>query len=163
MSIQQLQAMGLMASNPLVKRDIKIKYFPLKEGSETEREEELVEGIVTVWLKKFTAADKMEMARADSQDEKTFLAIQRTVYTEDGKHLFPDVEMASQLDLVIYGELLLAINDVNGDLTKKSLARTNGGASSPLPSVGAPSRSGKRRSLKKNKPSGSSTGTSTDP
>lgn len=166
MDIAQLQRMGLQASNPLIKKTITIQYHPLKDGSETEREEEKIDGDVDFWIRKFTASDQIvtaHLANSDSPEEATLLAIQRSIFTEDGKPVFPDVESVRGLDLEMFAPLLHAIHQINESGSKKSRPRTNGGTPSPLPSGEGQSGSGKKRSRRKKSAAGSNSPTSTDP
>lgn len=147
--ITQLQRMGLQANNPLIKKTITIQYFPLKEGSETERESERVEGQLDFWIRKFTASDRIatsQLAREGGPEEATLLAVQRSIFMEDGKPVFPDVESVRGLDLEMFAPLLVAINEINGDLTKKIRPKTNSGGKSLSPSVGARRGNGKKSS-----------------
>lgn len=156
MDLVQLRSMGLMAANPLVKKTITIKYRPLIEGSETEREEKPVEATVDFWIRKFTAADRIALNVAEGE-ERAYIGIQRCVFTEDAKPLFPDLETARELDLEMFAQLLVAVNEINGSVTKKSQPRTNGGTRSPSPSAVGRSRSGSKPSAQKKPSSGPST------
>lgn len=162
MDLVQLRQMGLASANPLIKKTITIKYFPLKEGSETEREEKEIDGTLDFWLRKFTAADRMAVS-AVSGDERIYESIYRCVFKEDGTPVFPDIETARELNLKMFSELFLAINEINGGSTKKSQPRTNGGTRSRSPSAVGRSRNGSKRSQAKKLTGGSSTPTSTDP
>jgi hypothetical protein len=165
MDIAQLQRMGLQGNNPLIKKTITIEYYPLKEGSETERESEKVSGTVDFWIRKFMATDRiatMQLSR-ESPEDATLLAVQRSIFHEDGTPVFPDIETVRCLDLEVYAPLLIAINDINGDSGKKSQPRTNGGTPSPSLSAEGQSPNGKRRSRKKRSIPGSSSQTNMDP
>lgn len=171
MDIAQLQRMGLQASNPLIKKTITIKYFPLIDQSPDAdpsgpRSEEEQEGTADFWIRKFTASDRIataHLANSDSPEEATLLAIQRSIFTEDGKPVFPDVESVRGLDLEMFAPLLHAIHQINESGSKKSRPRTNGGTPSPLPSGEGLLGSGKRRSRKKKSDAGSSSPTSMAP
>lgn len=154
--------MGLMAANPLLKRTIKIKYYPLKDGSDTEREAKQTEGTVDFWLRKFTAADRMAVSVAVG-DERIYESIWRCVFSEDGRQVFPDIETARELDLKMFSELFLAINEINGGSSKKSQPRTNGGTHSRSHSAEGQLPSGKKLSRRKKPISGSSTVKNTAP
>lgn len=160
MDLVQLRQMGLASANPLIKKTITIKYFPLKEGSETEREEKGVDGSLDFWLRKFTAADRMAISSVKG-DERIYESIYRCVFKEDGTPVFPDIETARELNLSMFSELFLAINEINGRGAKKSQPRTNGGTRSRSPSAAGQSQSGSKRSQGKRQTGGSSTPTST--
>lgn len=162
--ITQLHRMGLHGNNPLIKKTITIEYYPLKEGSDTERETDKVEGTVDFWIRKFMATDRiatMQLSR-ESPEDATLLAVQRSIFHEDGTPVFPDIETVRGLDLEVYAPLLIAINEINGDAGKKSQPRTNGGTRSPSLSAEGRSRNGRNISRKKKQIAGSSSPTSTD-
>lgn len=164
MDIAQLQRMGLQGNNPLIKKTITIEYYPLKEGSDTERESEKISGTVDFWIRKFMATDRiatMQLSR-ESPEDATLLAVQRSIFHEDGTPVFPDIETVRLLDLEVYAPLLIAINEINGDAGKKSHPRTNGGTRLLSPSEEGRSPSGKKRSRKTRLKPGSSSSTSTD-
>jgi hypothetical protein len=148
MNLTDLRAMGLVQSNPLIKKDIKVKYYPLlpedKWASPTvpEREAEQVEAKVTVHLRKYTAADKIMLSSCKGDADRAYMAIHLSTFTEDGEHLFPSWEDAVGLDLNMFGPLMRAINEINDLSEKKSPAMTNSSASLPSPSVDAASQNG---------------------
>lgn len=162
MDLIQLRQMGLMAANPMVKKTITIKYRPLMEGSETEREEKPVEGTVDFWIRKFTAADRIALNVAEGE-ERAYIGIQRCVFTEDGKPLFPDIETARELDLEMFAQLLVAVNEINGNREKKSQPKTSSGGKSRSPSADVRPGNGNKRSRMKKPETSSSTATSTAP
>lgn len=162
MDINQLRGMGLMAANPLVKKTITIHYYPLKEGSETEREEKSVEATVDFWIRKFTAADRIVLNQTEGED-RAYVGIQRCIFTEDGKPLFPGIDTARELDLEMFAQLLVAVNEINGSAAKKSQPRTSSSAKSRSPSAAERSQNGKKASPTKKSESGSNTETSTAP
>jgi hypothetical protein len=142
--LTQLAAMGLVESNPLVKRDIMIKYYPLKPEAEwaeagvPERGDTLAEGTVTVFLRRFRASDSIAIS-GSSADDQAYVAIHRTVFTADGQRLFPTLDEAFGLKLEMFHPLLQEINKLNGvALKKKSKPKTSSGAISPSPSAAAP-------------------------
>lgn len=166
MDLIQLRQMGLMASNPLVKKTITFKYHPLIDQSADAdpngpRSEKLVEGSTDFWLRKFTAADRMSIGAAIG-DERIYESIYRCVFKEDGTPVFPDIETARELDLKMFSELFLAINEINGGGSKKSQPRTNGGTRSRSPSAEGRSRNGSKPSRLKKQTAGSNTVKSTD-
>jgi hypothetical protein len=171
MDIAQLQRMGLHGNNPLIKKTITIHYYPLLDESPDAdpagpRAPEQVEGTVDFWIRKFMATDRiatMQLSHQNSHEEATLLAVQRSIFHEDGKPMFPDIESVRILDLEVYAPILMAINDINGDSGKKSQPRTNGGTRLPSPSADAQSQSGKKASRKKRSITGSNSQTSTAP
>lgn len=154
MDLKQLQSMGLVLSNPIVKREFPVKYHPLKpevewvDGQPTRSDEE-VEAQVDVWLRKFTAADKIALSSCKSDEYRAYLAIQRSTFTEKGDPLFPSLDDAFGLDLAMFSGLITAINELNGVEAKKSQPRTNGGVNSPSLSADEASPNGKKSSPSK--------------
>lgn len=170
MDLEQLKSMGLVQANPLVKREIKVRYRPLLPQSEwadpavEERAAEEVDGVVTVWLRKLTAADQMAVGSvAASGGDAISLIIHLCVFKEDGTRLFPTVDDAAGLDKVMFAGLLLEINKLNEGTAKKSRPRTSSGASSRSPSADAVSPNGNSSSQSKNSQSGTSTEKRTAP
>lgn len=142
--LTQLAAMGLVESNPLVKREIPIQYFALKPESEwsepgvPEREEEASEATVTVYLRRFRASDSIAI-RGAGEDDQAYMAVHRSVFTEGGKRLFPTLEDAFGLKLEMFHPLLQEINKLNGvALKKKSSQKKNSGSTSRSLSAAVP-------------------------
>lgn len=150
MDIDQLRAMGVVSSNPLVRREFKISYHPLlpeKEWADPavpERSQDKVDGTIDVWLRKPTASDQLAIhkAIADGRDAM-FVLLHRCVFKQDGSRVFPTEEDAVGLDLSVFSELVVELNRIAGDLRKKSLPRTKSGANSLSPSADEASLSGK--------------------
>lgn len=169
MDLARLKALGLVTSNPLVKRDIKIKCRPLVPQEqwadpEVEEREPEQEVSVTVYLSKLTAADQIEVyARKQAKQDFTYLILSRCVHTEEGLRLFPTEEDARGLNLEMFAELVMEVRKLNGDAAKKSPPRTKRGASSRSPSADDPSPSGSPPSPSKSGESGCSTEPSTAP
>lgn len=167
MDLTQLRAMGLMASNPLIKRTIKFKFFPLVDQRQNAdpsgpRSETAQEGSTDFWIRKFTAADRLAVGAAVG-DERMYESICRCVLKEDGTPVFPDLDTAKEIDLMMLSKLLPAINEINGAAPKKSQPRTNGGTRSRSPSAVGQSQSGSKPSQRKKQIAGSSTATNTAP
>lgn len=136
--------MGLVAPNELVRREVKVRYFPLKPKDQwadpevAEREEKAVDGIVTVYLRRLRAADTIAVLQTSDAEERMYLTIQRTVCNPDGTRLFPRVEDTYGIEPSLFHGLITEINALNrADGKKKTRARTSG-ASSRLPSEVAP-------------------------
>ena len=169
MNLEQLRAMGLVAPNPLLKKELKIRYRPLLPQDQwaspevPEREEEFVEGVVTVFLRKLSAADQM-LVHKDSPTGLDFLytIIHRCVFTESGERLFPTREDAEQVDLVLFTPLIDELTGLIGGAGKKSPLKTSSGANSPSLSVDEASKSGNSTSARKSMASGSSSEPNTD-
>lgn len=170
MDITQLQRMGLYTPNPLIKKTVTIKFFPLLDESKNAdpagpRSDKLTEASVDFWIRKFTASDRIatnHLAQTDP-DAATYLALQRSVFKEDGTPVFASLDEARSMDLGIYAPVMIAIKEINGDGSKKYRPRTNGGTRSPSPSGEGRSESGKKSSRKRNSTTGSSSPTSTAP
>jgi hypothetical protein len=170
MDLKQLQSMGVLTSNPLVKRTITIEYFPEKpqakwaDASIPEREEESVSGTVDFWLRKLTAADQIAIASCIKEKrDPLYTMLHRSVYSEDGSRVFPTEEDAIGVDLTVFAGLVEEIHKLNGDFGKKSQPRTKRGAKSRSPSGAAASPNGKNTSAEKSSTSGSSTDASAAP
>ena len=168
MNYQQLQAMGAIVPRTLFKREVPIKYRPLKPESEwaepgnPELQEEEVEDTVTVFIRKASAADVIEILNANPRD-MPFVGIHRCVCNEDGTELFPSLETTSSLAVWMATALFDAVKSVNPDTAKKSKARMSSGANSPSPSAAKPSHNSRRNSPQKKPASGNSTETSAAP
>jgi hypothetical protein len=155
MDLLQLRAMGLVNSNPLVKREITIKYFPLKPEDTwaspvvPERESDAIDGKLDFWIRKFTAADSLALAAAKTFDERAYLAIQRGVFNEQGEPIFTSYEVACEVDLTMFAPLLEAVFSLNGIKGKKSRPTTNSGVSSASSSGSPASQRSRKRSRRK--------------
>jgi hypothetical protein len=143
MDLAQLRTMGVVSQNPLVRREIKVKFFPLlpreqwKDPEVEERQEESVEGVVEVWLRKFSAADIIAIQAAEraGRDRHT-AAIQRTTFNAAGDKIFPTEVEAAELNIEMFSGLLAEITKLNPvTRKKKSPPRTSSGVSSPSPSA----------------------------
>lgn len=168
MDIAQLQKIGAIIPRTLHKREVEFTRPALKPESEwqdaavPEESEGTVNESVTVWIRKRSSADFLDIVGAEGAD-RTLLAVQRCVCDESGGLVFSDVSQVRQLAPWLLIPLLNAVNEVNAFGEKKSKPRTNSGSISPSPSAGAVSRSGRKRSARKKGPDGSATSESTDP
>jgi hypothetical protein len=144
MDLQELTGMGLVSPNELVRREVKVRYFPLKPKDQwadpevEEREEAAVDGSVTVYLRRLRAADTIAVLQATDHEERMYLTIQRTVCTPDGKRVFHTLEDAYGIQPSLFHGLITEINALNrGNGKKKKPARTSG-ANSRSASEAAP-------------------------
>jgi hypothetical protein len=170
MDLKDLQSMGLVTSNPLVKRTITIQFHPLlpkgkwKDPKVEERQEEPVEREVDFYLRKMTAADQVAIAACISVNrDPIYTMLHRSVYNEKGERVFPTEEDAIGVDLVMFAGLIDEINQLNEGFGKKSQPRMKRGAKSRSPSADAASRNGKKPSPRKSLESGSNTEKNTAP
>lgn len=152
MNLEQLKAMGLVQSNPLVKRTFKVQYRPLLPRSQwadpaiEERQDEAVEGEITVWLRKLTAADQIAVQQAiAAKRDPVYVMLHRCCFNEQGGRVFASEEEAMGVDLSMFAGLLTELNQMNVR-AKKSTPRTSSGASSRSASAADPSQSGKNAS-----------------
>jgi hypothetical protein len=163
MDLKQLKAMGLVTTNPMIKHDLEIGYYPLKPESDwadpaiPEREAERVTSTITVYLKRYNAADLVIVGAVEDQEMRAWMSIQRSTYTETGDRLFPTLDDAIGLDLAMFGPLLTRINKINEGAKKNSPRKMNSGASLPLPSVDEALPNGKSSLTPESTESGSST------
>lgn len=168
MNYKQLQAMGAIVPRTLFKREVPIKYRPLKPENEwaepgnPEHQEDEVEDSITVFIRKASAADVIEILSANPRD-MPFVGIHRCICNEDGTELFPDLESAGSLAIWMATALFDAVKSVNPDTAKKSKARMSSGANSPSPSAAKRSHNSKRNSRQKKPASGNSTAPSAAP
>jgi len=168
MDLKDLQACGAFVRPKLVKRDVKIKRPVLKPESEWADKDtpeitgDVVDDVVTVYIKRGSSADGFEVMTADRRDQP-FIAIQRCICDEHGNPLFPTLEMASSLQLWLALPLFDAITKEGSSAPKASRRRTSSGAISHSPSADAASASGSTPSTSTKKTSGSSTAKNADP
>jgi hypothetical protein len=187
MDLKELQAIGAIVPRTLFKREIEFEYPERKPQSEwadpgipelvdpiekprsewedpdvPETFQPTVRGSMTTFIRRGSSADAIEIANASAR-ERPFVAIFRSVCTEDGKPVFPTLEEAMQLATWIVLPLFNAINSISGDRPKPSPPGTNSGASSRSRSAGARSRNGRKQSRSTRKPSGASIETSAAP
>lgn len=119
MDIKDLTRMGLAQRNPLVKRDVEITYRPLKpeaewaDPSKPERELEMSTDTVTVFLRRYTATDLVAIATCTDDHERCFVALQRSVYSEQGAKLFPTMDDAYGVNLEVFAPLIKLIAELN--------------------------------------------------
>lgn len=165
MDLKQLQAVGAFVSTKLFKRVVPIKRpeaKPQNEWADPEVPEftgKVIDDTVTVWIRKRSSADFMEIRQAPNRD-KFHLSVQVCCFHEDGTPVFETLEQAKKLQEWLFVPLAAEVHELHGEGPKNSQPRTSGGANSPSASAGARSRNGKKRSLKKNF---SATGTRTRP
>lgn len=159
MDLLQLQALGAFVPAAIFKREIAIKFRPLKPADTwadpdvPEREAGYVTQSMTAHIRKRSSADFLEMVGAPDGDAP-FLTVLRCVVHENGAPVFASLEQVKTLHEWILIPLATAVKEVNTDDAKKSQPRTSSGAASRSPSAAAASRSGKPRSRKKNARSG---------
>ena len=153
MDIKQLRALGAISSRVLVPKTIKFQYpVPLPEAEwadpdvpEYPENPEWQEGTFDTFIRKRSASDFYEIVRAESRDQAC-IAIHRGVCEADARPVFESREQVDGLKDWLFLPLLAAVNEVNSSGPKRSTPRTKPGATSPSPSGGARSRSGRKRS-----------------
>jgi hypothetical protein len=150
MDIEQLRSMGLVHSNPLLRREINVRYRPLipreqwADPKVEERQEEAVDGTVTVWLRKLTAADQVAIAAAmGAKRDYVYTLLHRSVYNEKGLRVFETEEIAAEVDLAMFAGLIDEINKINETAPKKAQPRKSYGASLRSASADDPLPNGK--------------------
>jgi hypothetical protein len=133
MDLQELAGMGLVSANELVRREVKVRYFPLKpkenwaDPEVEEREAQAVDGSVTVFLRRLRAADTIAVLQTADSEERMYLTIQRTVCNADGSRLFPRLEDTYGIEPSLFHGLITEINSLNrADRKKKSRPKTSG-------------------------------------
>lgn len=165
MDLHELQAMGAFVTRKIFKREITVKFRPLRpevdweEPGNPEHEEAEVERTMTVYIRKASAADLLEIASVDDRN-RPFVTIHRCICNADGSEVFPDLETASQLATWLLLPLFEIIKTVNPDTRKKSPPRTSSGARSRSLSAGKPSSNGKSKCPPMKPSLGDSTATS---
>lgn len=162
MDLKQLQAMGAIIPRTLFKREVPIKRPELKPANEwadptvPEKTGEWLDDTVTVYIRKKSSADFMEMVAAPDR-EKAHIAVLRCVCDEKGCEVFESLDQAKQLEEWLFIPLVMVVNEVNQFGLKNSQPRTSSGAKSRSASAEGRSRNGKLRSVKRNGQSGSHT------
>jgi hypothetical protein len=155
MDFKQLQALGGFISPALVRKEIEFTYRPTKPAEtwadpETpEFEPVLVTERATVFVRKRTSRDFLDIMQAGSDADRAFLALFRCLCNEDGTPFFPSVEDAASLAEWMFLPLIGAVNEVNSFDPKGFPPRTTSGSTLPSPSAGEASLSGKSRFRKK--------------
>lgn len=168
MDLKQLAALGAFVPTKLFKREVAIKRPETKAQGEwadpdvPEFTGKIVDDTVTVWIRKRSSADFMEIRQAKNRD-KFHLAVQLCVCNEDGTPVFETLEQAEKLQEWLFVPLAAEVHDVNGEGPKNSQPRTSGGVTSPSASAVARSRSGKLRSARRSTSSGASSRPSAAP
>jgi hypothetical protein len=169
MDLEQLQLMGLVHANPLLKRTIKVRYFPLLPKAQwadqdvEERSTEAADGEVIVYLRKLTAADQIMVRNAMiAKRDPMYVILHRSVFNEKGGRLFASEEEAMGLDLTMFSGLIVEINKLN-DTGKKATPKAKSGSNLPSPLGEEASQNGKSPSPPTNSPAGSNTAAAPDP
>lgn len=150
MSIKELQAMGAFIPTKVVKREIAVKR-PLTTDPDTWADEgvpefsgETEDATITVWLKRPSSADQLELANAE-KDDQTFLMLCRMVRNEDGSPLFESLDQCKQLAAWVLIPLINETKEVNGFTPKKPLTPgTPSGLKSRSPSGAEVRKNGKK-------------------
>lgn len=154
MDLQKLQAMGAFTPTALFKRDITIRYRPLKPAETwadpdvPEHEDDTVEDRITAFIRKRSTADFLAITTAPEAD-RALMSILLCVCKEDGSRVFDDLEQVRRLQPWFSIPLLTAVNEVNTYSAKKLMPRGSSGSGSRSPSAAGASRSGRKRSRKK--------------
>jgi hypothetical protein len=162
MDLKQLQAMGAIVPRTLLKREVTFKRPELKPVAEWANPEEpeftgeWLDGSMTVFIRRGSSADALEIANA-SPRERPFVAVFRSICDESGTPMFPTLEDAMQLANWLAFPLFNAITEAAGGGPKNSRPGTSSGANSRSGSVGGRSQSGRKRSPSTKKKSGAST------
>ncbi len=127
--------MGAITPRTVFKRDIDVKFRPLKpekewaEKGNPEHEEAEVEKKITVFIRKANSADLLEITNANDR-QRPFVAIYRCICNEDGSEVFPDLETTTTIAPWLLIPLFSVIQTVNPDSKKKSLRKMNSGVKS---------------------------------
>lgn len=135
MNLNDLMAMGAITPRTVFKRDIKVKFRPLKPENEwaekgnPEHEDNEVEKTITVFIRKANSADLLEITNANDR-QRPFVAIYRCICNEDGSEVFPDLETTTTIAPWLLIPLFNVIQTVNPDSKKKSLRKMNSGVKS---------------------------------
>jgi hypothetical protein len=144
MDIKKLQALGGFVSQTLVAKEITFTRPRLPEEGEGAPVNE--SGVIHV--RKRSARDFLDMHHAEGS-EKTFIALHRCVFNEDGTPFFSSPNEAGLLAEWILGPMLVAVNEVNSFLPKPSPPKTSSGTTSRSPSAAGLSGSGRTQSRKR--------------
>lgn len=140
MKLSDLQEMGAFVSTKLIQREVKFQRPIQKPESEWEHPDvpeftgEIADESVTVWIRRGTAADAIEMMQAQRR-EQPFVAIFRSVCNKDGTPLFESIEQAESLQLWLAMPLFEAITEVAGNGPKASRRRTSSGSKPASPTA----------------------------
>lgn len=154
MDIKKLQAMGAFTPTALFKRELTIRYQPLKPADTwtdpdvPEHEDKAVEEMVTTFIRKRSTSDFIAITTGPEAD-RPLMSILLCVCHEDGSRVFDDLEQVRRLQPWFSIPLLSAVNEVNTYSAKKSTPRGSSGSGSRSPSAAGASRSGRKRSRKK--------------
>ena len=136
MKLADLQAMGAMAPDKLIKREVKIErpvLLPKEQWADPDVEEESGDyesDTLTVYIRQGSAADAIEMMGA-ARREQPFVVIHRAICHEDGTPVFESLEQAMRLKLWLAFPLFDAIKEVAPKAPKASRKKRSGGTNSP--------------------------------
>jgi hypothetical protein len=140
MQINDLKAIGAFVPSKLIERTVKFQRPIQKPESEWEHPDipeftgEIADESVTVWIRRGTAADAIELMQAERR-EQPFVAIFRSVCHKDGTSVFESVEQAESLQLWLAMPLFEAITEVAGKTPKASRRRTSSGSKPASPTA----------------------------
>ena len=99
MQLNDLKAIGAFVPSKLIERTVKFQRPVQRPESEWEHPDipeltgELADESVTVWIRRGSAADAIEMMQAQRR-EQPFVAIFRSICHKDGTQVFDSVEQA---------------------------------------------------------------------
>jgi len=140
MQINDLKAISAFVPSKLIERTVKFQRPIQKPESEWEHPDipeftgEIADESVTVWIRRGTAADAIELMQAERR-EQPFVAIFRSVCHKDGTPVFESVEQAESLQLWLAMPLFEAITEVAGKTPKASRRRTSSGSRPASPTA----------------------------
>jgi len=140
MDLKQLTSLGAIVPRTLFKKEVPLKRPGLKpaeewaDPNEPEFSGEVLDDSVTVWIRKRSSADFLEMLQAPTRD-KAHIAILRCVCNEAGAEVFESLEQCKQLREWLFLPLMVAVNEVNEFGLKNSPPKTSSGTNSRSPSA----------------------------
>lgn len=168
MDLSQLRALGAFKDRSIVQRTVKFKHKPLLPEAEWDEPgvekfaEKYVEASMEAFFRKASAADMIDIARADDHYRPVVMVF-RCVVDEKGDQFFPDLDTVMTLEEWLLVPLYLLASEVNHAGPKRSPPKTSSGANSPSASGGARSRNGRKWSRPKKSKPGSPTAGSAEP
>jgi len=140
MQLNDLKAIGAFVPSKLIERTVKFQRPVQRPESEWEHPDipeltgEVADESVTVWIRRGSAADAIEMMQAQRR-EQPFVAIFRSICHKDGTQVFESVEQAESLQLWLAMPLFEAITEVAGKSPKASRRRTSFGSKPASPTA----------------------------
>lgn len=140
MDLKQLTSLGAIVPRTLFKKEVALKRPTLKpaeewaDPNEPEFSGEIVDDTMTVWVRKRSSADFLEMMRAPDND-KAHIAILRCICDQEGNEVFESLAQCKQLREWMFLPLMLVVNEVNEFGLKNSAPKTKSGANSPSSSA----------------------------